>query len=1180
MQFDSVSVKSCACYRKDFFPSFLNRTHSIITALPVSKLIKQMKLISFFLFIICMQASASVSAQKITLSEKKASIEKVLREIRRQSDFDFIVNARTLKTAQPLSIEVKDMPLEDVLQLVFANQPLEYVIDNKTIIIKDRAMGMAVKNEVANAAVKKITGVITNDKNEPLSGVSVVERGTRNGVVTNESGRFIINVKNDNALLEVTYVGYRTQTVSAASDELTIVLEADNSDLSNVVVVGYGTQKKSDLTGSISSVKGGDLTKLPTQRVDQALQGRAAGVMVQNTDGAPGGNATIRVRGGNSITGGNNALVVVDGIQGVNISTINPNDIESLEVLKDASATAIYGARGANGVILITTKRGASGKAVFNYGFNIGSQKLNHKLDLMNAGDFARKANDWAATQDGTVNSPIDPVIPFTKDQIDALDKSGGTDWQDEIYRSGLMQNHQLSISGGSENARYFVSGGYVNQQGIVINTKYVRYNLRSNLDLKLNSWLTAGINLNVIKDKGNVAPVGEGTRYGDILGQVINTVARFDPATPVYDADGNYNFKALKGGPDNSKIYADNDVWNPVATAMETKSDKNNITNEISTFLEAKIIDGLTFRVAGAASTISNDEMHYYSTKTQPGRGVSGLGDLTTNKYEYYQNSNILSYNKIFNQKHHLTVTGVAEQQLIQTKGSYINAQGFFSDEIGINDLGGASQINEKSTSLSKQTLNSFMGRINYVYDEKYMITASYRADGSSVFGANNKWGYFPSAAVAWRASEEEFIKHLNVFSTLKFRGSWGKTGNQAIQPYQTLATITSGFNYPYDGNSTANIGFALGRPANPDLKWETTAQTNIGVDLGFFHDRLFATVDIYKKKTTDLLLNKQVEAYTGFSTTLANVGSIENKGLEISVGGKPLVGNNFKWTTGMNISFNRSKVLALLNELPLAIRTNTGGGYQIYASGFSLKYLQVGQPVDQMRGYVNLGTWSEAEAAQAKAMGQAPGEAKWKDVNGDGKITLAADGQQVIGNASPNFIYGWNNNVSYKNFDLTFLIQGSYGNDIFNAVRIKTENPSNGLSVNLNNRWTSENQNTNVPVFLGTRERNAMNLGANQTAGIGVDQRSSRWVEDGSYLRMKNITLTYNLPLSVLSKIRVTRLAAYVTAVNLFTITKYTGYDPEVSSFNAGGAGGLGIDLSNYPTAKTFMFGINLTF
>ena len=1022
--------------------------------------------------------------------------------------------------------------------------------------------------------------IISTKDNTPVSGATVSVKGTSNSVAASSDGTFSIPVSSSRVTLVISSVGYAKKefVVDANQNNITIPLETTEGSLGEVVVVGYGSQRKSDITGSVSSVKGADLIKLPTQRVDQALQGRAAGVMVQNTDGAPGGNATIRVRGGNSITGGNNALVVVDGIQGVNISTINPNDIESLEVLKDASATAIYGARGANGVILITTKRGVSGAPVFNYGFSTGTQKLNHKLNLMNAGDYARKANDWAATQNGTVNSPIEPVIPFTAEMIKVLDATGGTDWQDEVYHKGNLQNHQLSMSGGSENIRYFVSGGYMDQEGIVINTQYKRYNLRSNLDLKLNNWLNAGVNLNVIKDKGNVPPVGEGTRFGDILGQVINTVPRFDPATPVYDADGNYNFKALKGV--DSKIYADNDVWNPVATALETKAERNNITNEISTFLEFKLLAGLTLKVTGAASINSNDEKHYYGAKTQPGRGVNGLGDLAENKYEYYQNSNILTYNKTFNTRHHLILTGVAEQQLIQAKGSYISAQGFFSDETGINDLGGASQINERYNSVSKQTLNSFLGRANYIFDEKYMFTASYRADGSSVFGANNKWGYFPSGAVAWRLSEERFIKDLSVFSNLKLRGSWGKTGNQAIQPYQTLSTIASGYNYPYDGNSTANTGFALGRPANPDLKWETTEQTNFGMDIGFFNDRLTATVDVYKKETTDLLLNKQVEAYTGFSTTLANVGSIQNKGLEISIGGTPVIGNDFRWNTGANISFNKSKVLALLDDQPLAIRTNTGGGYQIYAAGFSLKYLQVGQPVDQMRGFVNLGTWSEAEREQAKAMGQAPGEAKWKDVNGDGKITRAADGQEVIGNAAPKFIYGWNNNLSYKNFDLSFLIQGSYGNDIFNAVRIKTENPFNGTSNNLKNRWTIDNQNTAVPGFLSTRERSSLALGPNQTAGISPDQRSSRWVEDGSYLRMKNITLAYNVPLSMLSKIHVVKLSAYVTAVNLFTITKYTGYDPEVSSFNVGGAGGLGIDLSNYPTSKIIMFGINLTF
>jgi len=1179
MQFDTLTGNTIACCQKRTLGLLSNRIYCFLKTVPVSKLILQMKLISFLLVVICVQATASVSAQKITLTEKQASIQKLLREIRKQSDYDFIVNARNLKNARPLNITVRDMPLEEVLHLIFANQPVDYVLDNKTIIIRDRVVDPSSVDDEAENAIR-VTGIIMNDKTEPLSGVSVVEKGTQNGVVTNEKGRFSITVKDARAILQITYVGYKSREIAASSSDISIMLESENGNLSDIVVVGYGSLKKSDLTGSVSSVKGSDLTKLPTQRVDQALQGRAAGVMVQNTDGAPGGNATIRIRGGNSITGGNNALVVVDGIQGVNISTINPNDIESLEVLKDASATAIYGARGANGVILITTKRGISGKPVFNYGLSHGFQQLNHKLDLLSAGDYARKANAWAATQNGTPSAPINPVIPFTNEQIATLDASGGTDWQGVIYRNGMLHNQQLSISGGGETVRYFVSGGFMNQQGIVINTKYVRYNLRSNLDLKLTNWLNAGINLNVIKDQGNVPPVGEGTRYGDILGQVINTVARFDPITPLYSADGIYNYKALKGGPDGTKIYADNDVWNPLATALETKADRNNITNEISTFLEFKLLKGLSFRITGAASVNSNDEQHFYNSKTQPGRGVKGLGDMTYNKYEYYQNSNILTYNTTFSNKHALTITGVAEQQLIQSKGSYINAQGFFSDVTGINDLGGASQINERSSYVSKQTLNSFLGRINYVYDGKYMVTASYRADGSSVFGANNKWGYFPSAAAAWRVSEERFMKSIKAISNLKVRASWGKTGNQAIQPYQTLATVASGFNYPYDGNGSANIGFALGRAANPDLKWETTEQTNLGIDLGLFSERLFATVDVYKKTTRDLLLNKQVEGYTGFATILSNVGSIQNQGLEISVGVKPFAGRDFRWTTSANVSFNRSKVLALLDDKPLAIRTNTGGGYQIYGSGFSLKYLQVGQPVDQMRGYINLGTWSEAEREDAKAMGQAPGDPKWKDVNKDGKITRAADGQEVIGNATPKFIYGWNNNVSFKNFDLTFLIQGSYGNDIFNAVRIKTENPSNGLSTNLKNRWTTDNQNTSVPVFLSSRDRTALALGANKTSGIGVDQRSSRWIENGSYLRMKNITLTYTLPGSLVNSIRLDRIAVYITATNLFTITKYTGYDPEVSSFNAGGAGGLGIDLSNYPTAKSFMFGINLTF
>lgn len=1045
-------------------------------------------------------------------------------------------------------------------------------------------------------AQKNITGVVTSKEDgNGIPGVSVVIPGTNTGTLTDVAGKYSLTVPNKATTLKFSFVGMKTVEVPIGTEkEINLAMEAESTTLDEVVVVGYGAVKKSDLTGAVSSVKGRELTQLPTQRVDQALQGRASGVSVQNTDGEPGGNVTIRIRGGNSVTGGNNALVVVDGVQGGNLSTINPNDIESMEVLKDASATAIYGARGANGVILITTKKGATGKPEISYSYSIGTQSLSHKLDLMNAGNYARKSNDYAATQNGTVNSPITPVIPFTAAQIAAFDAGGGTDWQNEIYGNGLIQNHQLSMSGGTEKTHYFVSGGYMDQKGIVINTAYKRYTLRANLDLNLTKWLNAGVYTNLMKDIGNVPPTGEGTYYGDILGQVINTIARFDPCTPVYDAVGNYNFKALKGGPSGTKGYADPDVWNPMATAVETKAEKNNVNTELSTFLEFVFSKDLSLRVTGSASIFNMDDTRYYGSKTQPGFGTSGSGILEFDQSQYYQNSNILTYKKTINEKHRLIFTGVAEQQLSKSKYTDIEAQGFFSDITGIHDLGGAGIVPTRYNTFTKTAINSFLGRVNYVFNNKYMLTASYRADGSSVFGENTKWGYFPSASLAWKASEEEFIKNLGIFSDLKFRGSYGKTGNQAIQPYQTLASVGSGFNYPYLGDGSTSIGYQLTVAANPNLKWETTAQTDLGLDLGFFGQRLIATIDVYKKTTSDLLLNTQLPNYTGFASIITNVGSVQNKGIELSLRGDPVVGKDFSWSTGGNISWNRDEVLALATDAALPIITNTGGGYNIYKNGaWALKRLVVGQPVDNMYGYVNLGTWSEAERAEALKFGQLPGDAKWKDVNEDGKITIA-DGNEIIGKASPKFIWGWNNSLTYKAFNLSFLIIGSHGNDIFNAVRIKTETPNYGTSANLEDRWTIDNQNTDVPAFIANQSRIAQltvidpNTGnpkvtPSQVSKIGADQRSSRWVEDGSYVRLKNITLSYTVPTALLSKIHVAKLNVFVTGSNLFTSTRYTGYDPEVSSFNKGSrvrAGGLGIDLSNYPTAKTILAGINLTF
>jgi TonB-linked SusC/RagA family outer membrane protein len=1022
-----------------------------------------------------------------------------------------------------------------------------------------------------DAFQRAVSGKVTDENGGSIAGANVTVKGTTVGVMTDANGKFSLTLPENAKTLVISFVGYLPQEVNIGnSSTISVTLIPDTQSLSEVVVVGYGSQKKSDLTGSISSVKGTDLVRLPSIRSDEALQGRAAGVVVTNNDGAPGGVATIRIRGGNSITGGNKPLVVIDGFQGGDLSSLNPNEVESIEVLKDASATAIYGSKGANGVIIVTTKSGKTGAPIVDYSYSFGVQSIVKKIDLLNGPEYARMQNTWKATQ----NLYGNPVLPFTDAQIADLDKTGGTDWQDQLFRKASLQMHQISIKGGTDAVRYFIAGGYFNQEGLIVNTQFKRYTLRSNLDVNVNKWLNAGLNMNVIKDRGNIPPSGEGTRYVDILSQAVNAVLRFDPCTPVYDDLGNYSRTPL--------LYGDRDIWNPMATAMGSFNELSNMTTNLNAFLEFKIFKGLTFKITGAAGIYNSDKKTYYNTLTKVGRPVDGIGNLTDDKSLYYQNSNILTYDKIINTRHHITLTGVAEMQSTVDYGSDIQAQGFASDITGVYDIGGASQTNYRTSYDSRRNINSWLGRVNYGYADKYLLTISYRADGSSVFGANNKWGYFPSASLAWRASEEEFIKNLNVFTDLKLRGSWGKTGNQAIASYGSLAKIGSGLNYPYNGTSTTDIGYGITSAANVNLKWETTAQTDLGIDMGFFKGRLTATVDVYKKTTSDLLLNKPVPFYTGAPSAqiLANVGSVENKGLEITVGGDPVAGA-FRWNTSINISMNRSKVLKLVNSLEMGLKTSTGGGYQIYnAASNSLMYLKEGQPMGQMRGYIVEGTWAESERAEALKFGQLPGDQKYKDVNGDGKITEAGD-VTLIGNSSPKFVFGWNNTMSYKNFTLSILIQGCEGNDIFNATRIQIENPSKGTSTALNNRWTIDNQNTDIPAFTDQITRRDALLGVASKVSLGKSpNRLSRYVEDGSYARLKNITLGYNLPKALVSKIGVSNLRAFFTATNLLTLTKYSGYDPEVSTFNVSTDAVRGIDLSNYPTVKTLTIGINLTF
>lgn len=1013
---------------------------------------------------------------------------------------------------------------------------------------------------------RTLTGTVSDQDQNPLEKVSVGFKGGSAGTTTDSKGFFTLQVPEGTQVLVFSIIGYQTQELKIGKQTiLSILLKSESLSLNDVIVVGYGSVKKSDLTGAISSVKARELVQLPVSRVDQALQGRAAGILVTNTDGAPGGQTAIRIRGASSISGGNNALIVLDGMQGADLTTIDPNDIESLEILKDASATAIYGAKGANGVILITTKSGKTGKPVFSYEYNYTLQKLDRKLPTLRIVDFANAINANRAL----ANSTGAPLPVFSAADIKSFEQRGGTDWQDEMFRTAPMQNHRISVNGGTENINYFFSGGYLQQDGILKNSAFDRINLRANVNAKVKEWVSVGINLGFTKSVGNAPPFGDAARVSGLgntpfTGQAILTSTLWGPVIPVYDSLGKYSKHPVGFGNPNT--------WNPVASTLEPFIKNSTFNNSINGNLDFKLAKGLELRVMGGAFITSSNNLRFFNGKSFNGRminGFEGLGTVNNVKREAYQNTNILTYKKNI-KAHNLTFTGVFEQQIENLYASGIDAQGFAIPAIGLDGIGGAKNFVNTSSAYDR-VLNSYLGRANYSFNNKYLLTASYRADGSSVFGKNNKWGYFPSVAVGWNVSEESFIKNSNLISSLKLRGSWGIVGNQAIGPYQSLASIAPAGFYPYNGGLATDLAFALNRNANPNLKWESTKQTNIGVDFGFFKQRLNGSIDIYKKQTSDLLAPRILPQYSAVTAVIDNIGSTENKGIEFALSGDPLVGT-FKWNTGFNITWNKNKVIDLGGTTTRIRFESSQGGYGVQ----DLTYLVKGKPMGQMYGLRTLGTWKESERTEAKAFGQLPGDQRYDDINKDGKINIGDE--TVIGSSLPKFFYGLSNRFSYKLFDLSVLFQGVHGNDIFNMLRIAREQPAISTSPAILNRWTPSNQNTDIPAFTDDATRIAAALTSTISLPALNANALSRYVEDGSYFRMKLITLGYNFSGKNLRKIGLTQIKAYVTATNLFTLTDYTGYDPEVSSFN-GADSQVGIDLGNFPSAKTFTVGLQIS-
>jgi TonB-linked SusC/RagA family outer membrane protein len=899
-------------------------------------------------------------------------------------------------------------------------------------------------------------------------------------------------------------------------------MEEDTALLDEVVVVGYGKSvKKEDLTGAVSVVGIRDIEKSPLTNVDQALQGRASGVQVTQSSGAPGAGFKIRVRGSNSISGNNSPLVVVDGLIDVDINSVNPNDIQSISVLKDASSSAIYGNRAANGVIIITTKKGTTGKAIIEFGSYMSFSDPSNEVDLLSTGEFIDYAN---FLNNGQASGPL---AEFDTPQKISDRIANSVDYQDAVFRSAVAQNYQLSFRGGSENMDYYVSGNYLDQEGIAINTSFKRYSLRSNINADLTDKLKLSTSLNLIRQEGlnNDPAFGAGLALGAI---------GFDKTTPIFDANGNYNRQTTVTSGVQSSV-----LTNPVFSANESNgtSAVNRVQANLS--LNYNLLENLDLNVSGGIDYANIAVATFTPPSTDALNIVARQEAINNNNTQYAVR---LNYDNTFNEKHNITATAIFEERKSRSTNFFGLGTGFFTDSTGFDNLGLADN-QEIGSGTSERRLRSVIGRATYNYDSKYLVTASIRYDESSVF-LKDQGGVFPSFALGWNINNEDFFKSETI-SNLRLRGGWGQTGNELIGTNDALNLLRNNPWLPFGGTGGGYTAILPAtRLANPDLTWETTTQTNIGFDLGILNDRFNLSFEYYIKKTEDLLLTRLVPRFTGRVDQVINAGEVENKGIDITLSGRIIQNENFSWDVSANISSNKNKVKSLI-----------GGETQIFPGlvvGPNINVpaiVRVGEPIGTFYGFVYDG------------VNQTNGDAIYAD-------TDEPNNQAIIGDANPDFTYGINSNMSYKGFDLNLFIQGVSGNDIFNRARGlilgRDGRIPYGTSAELRNTWSPSNTSGSIPSLLATN----------------VQNESSEFIEDGSFLRLKNISLGYTLKDShALESIGADSLRLYVSAQNLLTITNYSGLDPEVN--NGGQDDRLsGVDVGALPTSKTFTLGLNLKF
>lgn len=955
-----------------------------------------------------------------------------------------------------------------------------------------------------------LKGKVTDSKNESLLGVSVVIKGTIIGATTDFDGIYTFNKRiPSNAILVFSYLGMKTQEISVnGKQEIDVILEESSEQLDEIVLIGYGSQVKKDITGSVATVKSENLESRSNSQLGSLMQGQATGVQVLSNSGKPSQGFNVRIRGTNSINAGSEPLYVVDGVPTTDTRSINPQDIDSITILKDASSTSIYGAQGANGVVLITTKKGKTSKPLVTFDIYTGFSEVWKTLPVLNGEQYRDLMTELG--------------LSTNWDNFNA-----STDWQNKIFQNGISQNYQLSVSGKSNKTNYYVSAGYTSQVGAVRSSELERSNFKINIDQEINEWLKAGSRIAYTSYKDVDINDNNNVNAGGVLLGALTTPSIID----VFNDDGSYTSNPFQN-------------WeNPLASTDGLKREYSSKRFLGNLYIEADFLKDFTYKVnLGIDNSNGIFDSFLDPTRTGYGRSIKGQSINNTNSTKFYIIENTLRYKKDFNKHKIEGLVGAVTQKFLWENNS-IETRNFATESVTTPN--GGSEIFNASATKSEKSNASFISRINYGYDAKYLLTVNLRVDGSSIFGPENRWGYFPSFSAGWRISNEKFMKNISFVNDLKLRGGWGLVGNDQITNYAYLGRVGSGANYPFGG--AAQPGTFPASIENLKLRWEESSQTNIGLDISLLESKVNFTVDAYIKNTKDLLLNAPLPTSSGFNNAIQNIGELQNKGIEFSVNTINVDSENLKWSTNFNLSFNKNEVINLVGQELFQGSIAGGRG--------EASLVREGEALGILYGYIFGGVDPQT------------GNAYYVDKNGNSTFTPTPEDRTIIGDANPDFIYGFSNSISYKGINLSILLEGSHGNEMLNATRIELEGMSDpkNQSTSILNRWKQPGDISNIP---------KASFGNTNNSRI-----STRFIENASYMRVKALTLGYNLPESLTKKLNINSVKIYATGENLFTITNYSGLDPEVNAF--GGSNTIrGIDFGTYPQTRNIILGANFKF